>query len=337
MHCNFSSCYTLKHIYTCIVCTLSNIRKCMSAWPLLDTDCSFINPWLAVIFIGVRPHNSPNHLRFLPGGLCSWLQEPDFFLATATATVADRRWNWAASSFFGNWCRKPKVEWPYQDRSEKKGVRSIQWWMDGAVGSLVFFPTFPATNGVIDPHDSISIKGWLISILSAERVLLLDAQVAVFSAHKTSWVAIAPTGPRRAPGGRAMCDAPIFVNENGILLFKYRMVPRKGRLNLVWSLEVSGKDQQWSAYRPKNEQIQDLNRVSACESTQFHLMQKQATPWHVLCGVNKRYPQNQMVSHFLKKNPGVFSREHGIWDGFDFWYISRHHESTSLWKATWYT
>ena len=116
--------------------SISNIRKFMSSWPLLDTDCSFINPWLAVIFIGVRPHNSPNHLRFLPGGLCSWLQEPDIFFFGHGHS--HRRWNWAASSFFGSWCRKPKVEWPYQDPSEKKGVPSIQWWMDGAVGSNVF-------------------------------------------------------------------------------------------------------------------------------------------------------------------------------------------------------
>ena len=101
----------------------------------------------------------------------------------------------------------------------------------------------------------------------------------------------------RSPGGRAMCDAPVFVNENGILLFKYRMVPRKGRKPGV----ISGSVRERSAYRPKNEQFQDLNRVTAGENTQFHLMQKQATPWHILCGVNKRYPPNPMVSHFLKK------------------------------------
>lgn len=213
--------------------SISNIRKFMSSWPLLDTDCSFINPWLAVIFIGVRPHNSPNHLRFLPGGLCSWLQEPDiFFLATDTATVVEiGRHHFFLEADVAN----PKWNDPTRIQVRKKVCQvSSGEWME-RLGKM-FFPTFLATNWVIDPRDGISIKGWLIAILFAERVLLLDAQVAVFSAQVTSWVAIAPPEAARCVMRRSSSMRTASYSSSTAWCLERAE-------NLVWSLEVSGKDQ----------------------------------------------------------------------------------------------
>jgi hypothetical protein len=141
MHCNFSSCYTLKQIYTCIVCT---------QYLTSESVCQHDHFWTPIArsltlgslssSSGSVPTTRPTICDFYLVDFAAGCRSLTLFLATATATVVEMGRH---HLFFGNWCRKPKVEWPYQDRSEKKGVRSIQWWMDGAVGSNGFFQLFP--------------------------------------------------------------------------------------------------------------------------------------------------------------------------------------------------